>query len=194
MMPDEDDVTTALPRKKAKSRFQPPTEMTFYNNIKASLIQQQLAQNMEFIPSALTDDKASVLNKIRECSSLLSKHQCHGNNFYSQMGFELGKLKVMHMQPCDVCILAELNPKEIFSVLNCHRCLRKSNTKEFFSLIKASINYGQRYVNFLISLSRLCFKYPKFKNVSVPIADILKNMNFLTFQLDEDAVYWLSPD
>jgi len=194
---DEDDVLEVMAepsRKRAKSSTR-LNEMTFYNNIKVSLVQQQQpAQNIEFIPSVLTDDKIAVLNKIRECVIFISNHRCKGNKYYSQIGLELGKLKVMYMEPCDTCILAELSPKDIFLVLNCHRCLRKSNTKEFFALIKTSINYGQHYVNFLIALARICFKYPKFSQVSVPIAEIKKHMNFLTFQIDEDAVFWLSPD
>jgi len=175
-------------RKRAKCR----TQIDVYTNIKASLIQedQEPTTQIPFTPSTITDNKISILNKIIECSDILSRHQCRGNKFYAQIGLEMAKLKFLYIQQCDVCILIEQDPDDIFTILNCRRCAARSNTNKFFSTIKTSINYGISYTHFLISLARLCYNYPKFKQVSVPIADISKHMRFLTDRIQEDSAFW----
>ena len=191
----EENVLIDEQEEPSRKKFKSQTPTNVYNKIKASLIKDpQENASIQFTPSAITDTKNTVLSKIIECSTILLTHQCLGNKFYSQVGFEMGKLKVLYMKKCDICMLAELDPNDIFSALNCRRCVARSNTKEFFSTIKTSINYGISHTNFLISLARLCARYPKFKQVSVPIADISRHMRFLTYRIEEDSAFWLNDE
>ena len=91
---------------------------------------------------------------------------------------------------CAKC--AKINHNE--ATLSCHACVKKMNNRlrlnAFMKFSCETLNCTHDWVNFLISLGRLCKQYPKFKYVTLSLMEIKGHMKTLATKMKAESDFW----
>ena len=142
--------------------------------------------------SALSDDRNELIQQLSVLSNEIENYKRAGMQHYFRFGFAIAKLKSLYFKVCDPC---KVNNPDMFSVLSCKRCTKKSQGNTFFKDVKnvsTMGNYSNGYLNFLINVASLCCKYPKFQTTPWDVAGLKKYLsNYLPDQLEKDKHIWI---
>ena len=102
--------------------------------------------------------------------NIIKQHKAKGTQYYGLLGQLLAKLKVLYYKKWYIC--QKDNAEDTYTILNCKHCVKNSSVSSYFSKLGSFVDYGKRYVNFLITVGKQCQLYWKFKRTAVPIGVI----------------------
>ena len=113
--------------------------------------------------TSITDSE----KKLKEVMDVISNNNRRKNEYYAILGIELANLKFLNIyDKCQLCV-TETN---MYKVLDCRTCNSKRNCmKYYYADVERITGFGKSYVNFLISVSKLCQEYPKLMFVTISI-------------------------
>jgi len=146
--------------------------------------------------SALSISQYVVGNTVEKCqqnmmrvNTVINKVKYRIIEYHCILGAEMMAYKLLSFSKfCDECTVNNA------AALSCRRCVKMTcNITELSNFMEFScelLNCTKDYVNFLISLGRLCKQYPNFKYVTLSLNEIKANMKELTKKTTEDAGFW----
>ena len=169
--------------KKAKSS----NFKTFYEKLKKSVKVEDLSATFNQMNQELSSDKVVLQKQILEIHNEIECYKRRGTQYYGKLGYALAKLKSLYLKPCVSCRTKEAT---MFEILSCKRCAKSSKSKDFFTEIKAKINYAIPYINFLIKFGGLFVQFKNFKYTNIPLTEVNKHMKCLQKAMSKDSDFW----
>lgn len=158
-----------------------------YYRLRNSVVKDLPREYVE-INTSTFKDKAEAFQAITQIHQIIIGHKARGTKYYCQFGDALAKYKYFFYTKCQECC-ADMN-LAIYKAIACSRCIKTSDTKEFFSTVKNITGYSKSHINFMINLGRLGVKYSKFMLTSLPLGDLKTHFKYILKCIEEDGVFW----
>jgi len=137
------------------------------------------------------DNTASCRSNIISMNSMINQSKEKLIEYHCILGLELTKYKLLSfVKFCSSCT----SDKD--KALSCRRCIKLTcnvgSLSCFMNVSCETLNCTKDWLNFLITIGRLCKRYPKFKYVTMPLNQLKANMKMLSETIASEEQVLLS--
>jgi len=135
------------------------------------------------------DSTASCRGNIISMNNLINQTKEKLIEYHCILGLELTKYKLLSfVKFCSSCASDE------YKALSCHRCVRLAcnagGLSCFMNFSCDTLNCTKDWVNFLITIGRLCKQFPKFKYTTLSLKQLKTNMKMLIESMTREEQFW----
>ena len=189
---DDDDCDNVNASKREKLDFE-----NFYRGLRAQVEQfegreedcgREDNENDYNDNDEIFEDNVSILNEIIKINDKITKHKRKELSYYIKLGNLLINLKLRYFKGCCKCT-EDLN-SDCSTCFSCKR-MNSHNIKDFFRDVESVVPYVKSYVNFLITLGKLAYRYEKFMLISCSLTEIQTHMSELKDRMKTDEMFWI---
>lgn len=78
----------------------------------------------------------------------------------------------------------------MYEAINCSKCTKRNNIKDFFNCASEITKYSRDYINFYIHVSQLCKLYPKLLYAGVSTNDLKKYLSYMSAEMEKEKQFW----
>ena len=168
------------------------TRAKLYTKLKNSIRLSQASASKEPVSIdnyVVGDSTASCKSNIISMNNLINQTTEKLIEYHCILGLELTKYKLLSfVKFCSSCASDE------YKALSCHRCVRLAcnagGLSCFMNFSCDTLNCTKDWVNFLITIGRLCKQFPKFKYTTLSLKQLKTNMKMLIESMTREEQFW----